>query len=105
MADDRERAAQALQLRLAGVDWPVITNRLKYPDVADTVQAAMEIAEEQYDGPPLDPERLIEVLRYDRLQAAVWKAAMDGDLAAVSTVLTIGDKRQRVQRLHRRSEG
>ncbi|AEW92946.1 MULTISPECIES: hypothetical protein [Streptomycetaceae] len=103
-ARDRERASQALALKLAGVDWQTIATKLGYPDVADAVLAAGEIADEQYDGPPLDPERMLEALRYDRLQAALWGPAMKGDLAAVDRVLTIADRRQRIKRLHRRSD-
>jgi hypothetical protein len=51
----------------------------------------------------MDPLRVLEVLRLDRLQAAVWGAAMKGDLGAVSTALNIGDRRVRMLRLNQRS--
>jgi hypothetical protein len=98
-----ERAVQALTLRLAGVDWTTIADKLGYDDAADALDAATEAADTQYDGLPMDPLRVLEVLRYDRLQAAVWGAAMKGDLNAVSAVLQIGDRRTRALRLNQRS--
>ncbi|MHB9861962.1 hypothetical protein [Streptomyces sp. YIM S03343] len=97
------RAAQALTLHLAGVDWTTIAEKLGYDDAADALEAALEVAETQYDGLPTDPLRVLEVLRYNRLQAAVWPAAMKGDLNAVSTALAIGDRRIRALRLNQRS--
>jgi hypothetical protein len=98
-----ERAVQALTLRLAGVDWSTIAEKLGYADAADALDAATAAADSQYDGLPMDPLRVLEVLRYDRLQAAVWGAAMKGDLNAVSAVLQIGDRRTRALRLNQRS--
>lgn len=98
-----ERAVQALTLRLAGVDWNTIAERLGYDDAADALDAATAVADTQYDGLPMDPLRVLEVLRLDRLQAAVWGAAMKGDLGAVSTALNIGDRRVRMLRLNQRS--
>jgi hypothetical protein len=96
-------AEKALQLRLAGVDWHTIAERLGYPDPVDALDAATDIADTRYDGLPMDPLRVLEVLRYDRLQAAVWPTAMKGDLDAVKTVLDIGDRRIRALRLNQRS--
>lgn len=98
-----ERAVQALTLRLAGVDWQTIADKLGYDDPADALDAATAVADTQYDGLPMDPLRVLEVLRLDRLQAAVWGAAMKGDLGAVSTALNIGDRRVRMLRLNQRS--
>jgi hypothetical protein len=98
-----ERAVQALTLRLAGVDWQTIADKLGYDDAADALDAATEAADTQYDGLPMDPLRVLEVLRLDRLQAAVWKDAMKGDLGAVATALNIGDRRIRMLRLNQRS--
>jgi hypothetical protein len=100
---DDPRAVQALNLRLAGVDWHTIADRLDYADAVDAIEAATAVADTQYDGLPMDPLRVLEVLRYDRLQAAVWPAALKGDLKAVDTVLSIGDRRSRALRLNQRS--
>ncbi|WP_128381263.1 hypothetical protein [Streptomyces cavernae] len=102
--EDRARAVQALNLKLAGVDWHTIASKLNYADAVDAIEAATAVADTQYDGLPMDPLRVLEVLRYDRLQAAVWPHAMKGDLAAVDRALTIGDRRARLLRLNRRSE-
>ena len=98
------RDAQALTLALAGVDWYTIADKLKYADAADACVGAMAVAEEQYDGPPVDPQRMLEVLRLNRLQSAVWKDAMAGDLKAVATALSIGDRRTRHLRPRRDQE-
>lgn len=98
-----ERANQALALRLAGVDWHTIATRLGYDDAVDALDDATTAADTQYDGMPMDPLQVLEVLRLDRLQAAVWPAAMKGDLAAVSTALGIADRRSRALRLNERS--
>jgi len=100
---DDPRAVQALNLRLAGVDWHTIADRLDYPDATDALEAATAVADTQYDGLPMDPLRVLEVLRYDRLQAAVWPSALKGDLKAVDAVLAIGDRRTRALRLNQRS--
>lgn len=100
----RSTAAKALNLALAGVDWDTIADKLGYDDAADALLAAGEIADAQYGGIVHDPQRLIEVLRLDRLQAAVWSNAMKGDIAAVSTALSIGDRRVRLLRLNQRSK-
>lgn len=100
-----DRALQALTLKLAGVDWATIAERFEYPDVPTAIDDALDAAEKQYDGLSIDPLRLLEVLRLDRLQAAVWKDAMNGDLAAVNMALNIGDRRSRALRLNQRSNG
>lgn len=102
--EDRPRAIQALNLKLAGVDWHTIADKLQYADAVDAIEAATAVADTQYDGLPMDPLRLLEVLRYDRLQAAVWPSAMKGDLNAVDRALTIGDRRARLLRLNQRSQ-
>lgn len=97
------RASQALTLALAGVDWYTIADKLEFEDAADACAVALEAAEAQYDGPPVDPQRMLEVLRFNRLQSAVWPKAMKGELDAVSAVLNISDRRTRALRLNQRS--
>lgn len=98
------RAGQALNLCLAGIDWRTIARKLHYDDPADAAQAAMAAAEEQYDGPRVDASRMLEILRLDRLQSAVWKNAMQGDAEAVRQALEISDRRARLMRLSQRTE-
>lgn len=80
-----------------------MATKLGYDDPADALDAASAVADTQYDGLPMDPLRVLEVLRLDRLQAAVWSAAMKGDVNAVSVALNIGDRRVRMLRLNQRS--
>jgi hypothetical protein len=96
-----KRAEQALQLKLAGVDWLTIADRLGYGTPDEAMDAAAAVAERQYEGLPLD--RAIEVLRLDRLQTALWPTAMKGDQKAVETCLNISDRRNRLLRMNLRS--
>jgi len=101
VADDN--ALKALNLRLAGVDWHTIADRLGYNDAVDALEAAEDIANSQYDGMPTDPLRVLAILRLDRLRAAVWPAALKGDAAAIDRVLAIDDRQNRLLRLSQRS--
>lgn len=100
---DEDRAERALALRLAGVDWITIAERLGYDDASEALDAVLALADRQFDDQSLDPHRILEVLRLDRLQAALWGAAMKGDVEAIKTVLSIGDRRTRMLRLNLRS--
>lgn len=97
------QAFQALTLRLAGIDWATIAEKLEYPNAEAAIEAAIDAAERQYDDAAMDPLRILEILRLDRLQAAVWSSATKGDLDAVRAALSISDRRMRLLGLNRRS--
>lgn len=96
-----ERRAKAITLRLAGMDWQTIADRLEYSsrgaacqDVARALEA--NLAEQSQAA---DTLREVETLRLDRLQAAAWPAAVKGDLKAIETVLKVIDRRVKLQGL------
>jgi hypothetical protein len=96
-AKTAERRAKAIALRLAGLDYPVIAQRLGYSSrqaAAKDVERALatNLAEV---GRSADELREIELMRLDRLQAAAWQKAVTngGDLRAIDTVLRIIDRR------------
>lgn len=91
MAQVAKRRADAIRLRLAGMDYDTIADRLGYSSrgaaskdiyrAFDAFRAEEEAAVETW--------REIEAQRLDRLQAAAWPAAAKGDLKAIETVLKV----------------
>lgn len=106
-AKTAERRAQAIQLRLSGVDWQTIADRLGYSDRAaackdvsralETNQKAAEKAGEDY--------RVLELARLDRLQAALWAQALHGDHKAVDTLLRLMQRRAKMLGLDEAPDG
>lgn len=96
------RRNQAIALRLAGVDWETIAQRLDYASrgaACTDVNRAMEANLGELRDQTKEM-RAIEALRLDRLQAAVWSKALKGDTKAVDTVLRVMDRRLRLLGLH-----
>jgi hypothetical protein len=90
-----ERRNKAIAMRLAGVDYQTIADRLGYASrgAAHTdISRALErsLAQQQVGADLLRQE---ELLRLDRLQAAVWGQAIGGDPVAVNTALKVIDRR------------
>lgn len=101
-AKTAERRRKAIAMRLGGADWDTIAERLGYASkgAAHTdVTRAMEkaAAETTRDA---DVLRHIELARLDRLQVAFWTRALAGDQDAAGTVLSIIDRRVRLQGLN-----
>jgi hypothetical protein len=91
-AADRQR--QALELRKAGHSFERIAVHLGYRSKSgayDAVLAGLRATLQE----PADAVRALELERCDRLQAALWPAALQGDVAAVAGVLRILDRRAR----------
>lgn len=100
--DQRARTAarrqQAADLRRAGVDHETIARQLGYSGPA---AVAKDLARALAAAAALQPSevelyRQQEVDRLDRLQAALWRQAMAGDVRAAETVLRIIDRRCRL---------
>jgi len=96
-----DRRQKAITLRLAGMDWQSIADRLGYADrgaACKDVARALEtnLAEQSQAA---DTLREVESLRLDRLQAAAWPSAVKGDLKAIETVLKVIDRRVKLQGL------
>lgn len=90
--DSAARAADALQLRLSGLGFEAIAERLGYRDKS----GAWRAVEGQLKQ--IRRERATEVVsldlaRMDRLLTAVWEKAMKGDPLAVDRVLKILERR------------
>ena len=95
LVKDRERAARALSLRLAGLSYPQIAEQMGYRDKSGAHRAVMRLLERR-ESEGAEEIRAIEDARLDRLQTAVWPAASRGDLDAVRTSLSIIDRRMRL---------
>lgn len=98
-----QRRAQAIALRLAGMDYQTIAERLGYADrgaASKDVYRALE-ANLEAEAAAAATLRELEVQRLDRMQAAAWAKAAKGDLKAIETVLKIIDRRARLLGLDR----
>jgi hypothetical protein len=84
-----ERRKQAIALRIAGMDWQTIADRLAYADrgaaCKDVSRALKKNLKEE--GEQADLLRHMTVQRYDRLQSAYWAQALKGDARAADIVL------------------
>ena len=91
------RRTEALTLRLAGMSYAQIGERLEI-----TANGARELIVrnlERADNRNVEVERSIENARLDRAQAAVWSKVLDGDLSAVDTFLRISSRRAKMNGL------
>lgn len=96
-----ERRTKAVKLRIAGADWDTIKTQCGYASrgaACTDVTRAMEarVAEMNRN---VDVLLHMEVERADRLQAAFWAAALQGDTDAARIVLGCIDRRVKWQRL------
>lgn len=94
------RRLEALDLRKAGFTYAAIGNRLQVSGEQarlDVMAALKQLAEHQ------DVEtaeyRNLELERLDRLQLAIWKQAIDGNLGAIDRLLKISERRARLMGL------
>ncbi|WP_433242552.1 hypothetical protein [Actinomadura nitritigenes] len=98
-AEVAARRKQAIQLRLAGVDWDTIAEQLGYRGgrgaACKDVTRALEERRADLDK-TAEELRAVEVSRLDRLQAAVWALAVQGEPTAMNAVLRIIDRRIRL---------
>ncbi|MFC8570678.1 hypothetical protein ACFUIW_33475 [Streptomyces sp. NPDC057245] len=98
-----KRRSQAIALRLAGMDYQTIAERLDYADrgaASKDVHRALE-ANLEAESVAAATLRELEVQRLDRMQAAAWAKAAKGDLKAIETVLKVIDRRARLLGLDR----
>lgn len=84
-----EKRSKATALRIAGMDWEAIADRVGYASRGAAYTAVNEalkanLAEQQVQVEEL---RALTVMRYDRLQAAYWREALSGDRKAADVVL------------------
>lgn len=94
-----DRRTKAIALRLAGLDYQAIADQLGYADRAaawidiDRALKANLAAEKEH----VDLMRHTEVQRLDRLQAALWRKAINGDTKATDTCLRIIQQRCKLE--------
>lgn len=80
-------AEEALRLRRAGMNYPLIAKMLSRDERA--VRDAVEARLLELTAEPLELQRVLEQERLDKLLMAVWGNATKGDLEAVDRVLKI----------------
>ncbi|RSN38580.1 hypothetical protein DMC64_41675 [Amycolatopsis sp. WAC 04197] len=98
-----KRRADAIRLRLAGMDYETIAERLEYSSrqaAHKDIQRAMT-AYIQEASAAVDELRNVELMRLDRLQAAAWPAAVKGDLLAIETCRRLIVERRKLLGLDR----
>lgn len=99
-AKTAERRAKAIALKLAGLEYQAIADRLgyasrsaAYTDIKRALDANLAQVSES-----VEDLRTFELMRLDRLQAAAWPAAANGDPRLIETVLKIMAERRRYVR-------
>lgn len=104
-ADTSERRSKAIKLRLAGLDWTEIAQRLDYASrgaAATDVSRALEQNRKE-ESTLVDELRQTETLRLDRLMAGLWPKAAAGNVRAAEAALKIIDRRCKLWGLDMRS--
>lgn len=94
---NRLRCIQALQLRMGGLSYAQVGEAMGVGTNAarDMIKRALNRAEKV----AASDLRALENERLDRLQAAIWTKALNGDLQAVDRVLRISERRARLNGL------
>jgi len=86
--DATARGIEAMQLRLGGLDYQTIADRLGFADKSGAYRAVTRALAEVKRETARESVRL-ELARLDALLAAVWPLAMMGDLRAMDRVVKI----------------
>ena len=93
--DDLEKAERIIELRRTGATWELIAKATGYANASGAYKAYQRITENMV-APKLEEYRNMEIDLLDRLQLSVFDRAKQGDLRAISTVLSISDRRSRI---------
>jgi len=93
-----QRAAQAVELRLAGYSFSKIAETLGYADQSGAYRAVKRSIEREIQEPS---EALLktEIVRLEKLQQAVWNNALNGHLGAIDRLLKIMERKGKLQGL------
>jgi hypothetical protein len=92
------RRQRALSLRMAGLDWQSIADKLGYASrgaACTDVDRAYKTIKTELDE-TVHVHRVLESARLDRLQVGVWTKALAGDVRAVDAVLRIMTRRAKL---------
>ncbi|MEU5834490.1 hypothetical protein ABZ820_12570 [Streptomyces diacarni] len=94
-----KKRAQAVALRIAGMDWATIAERTGYRSAGAACTAVTEAMKANLHEQAHNAEELraLTVMRYDRLQAAYWPDALKGDKKAADVVLKCLAGRARIE--------
>lgn len=92
---ERQRAQQALELRMSGQTWAAVAAALQYADESGARKAANALLD-RTDFELADEYRDTEGARLERLLLAVWPAALAGDLQAVEGARKLIESRVRL---------
>lgn len=90
-----ERERQVLELRRAGATYDDCARAVGYATAQGAYLAYQRALKRTLVETGAEEARQQELDRLDRLQRAVWPNALQGDLAAVNSVLRIMDRRAR----------
>lgn len=91
----RERDAQCVQLRRAGLGWDAIAQQLGYSSAARAYEQFMSFMKE-YPREDAVAARELEADRYDQLQRAIWAKCLKGDTWSIDRALKLMDQRARL---------
>lgn len=94
-AETIRKERDALELRRAGLDYQSIAEQVGYANKSGAFKAVQAALRRGFVEPASDL-RDLEAERLDRLQAAVWPAALRGDTKAIDRVLRISDQRAKL---------
>ena len=94
-AQERERAQSAVALRIEGRAYAEIADALGYSDESGARHAVSRLLDRR-EAESVEELRMVEGCRLDAMQAAVWDAALHGDLDAIKAVLGIMARRARL---------
>jgi hypothetical protein len=90
------RREKAIALHLAGVDHESIATQLGYSHrtaVSTDIARALADNRRRLDL-RVDELRVIETMRYDRIQAAIWARCLAGELDAIDRFLAVSRERK-----------
>ena len=90
-----DKEIKVLELRRVGLTWTRIAEEVGYADHTGAY-AAYKRAIKRTMQQPADELREQELDRIDRLQVAVWPAAMKGDTRAVLTIVRLMERRAKL---------
>jgi hypothetical protein len=90
-----DKEIKVLELRRVGLTWVRIAEEVGYADHTGAY-AAYKRAIKRTMQQPADELRSQELDRIDRLQVAIWPAAMKGDTRAVLTIVRLMERRAKL---------
>lgn len=94
-ADERQRAAQALELRTSGMTYAAVAAALGYSDESGARKAVDRLLS-RVECEGAEELRRLEGQRLDAMQRAIWPQACGGDLDAIKTALSIMARRSKL---------